>query len=252
MASPGVSIVMATYARTALLRESLYSALHQQYDGPIEIVVLNACALQTLSCTEPVRIINAPEMADSPLGAVRDRVIRAASYPLTCLWDDDDIYLSDHIASLVAKLRDGEPAARLTTMATFDGVTFKSRSASTNACHTTMFRSSAYGTWPAAYDTNVDSGQDAEFWMRVHRSGWFVGRHHHEKDGHITAIIRTDAQRVRASQAEIGNLTPQQIRELWKARVINGEEPAGNVVITPAWSRNWQFDIDQIQKVSRD
>lgn len=245
--NPGVSILIATYARTHLLRESIYSALHQLYAGPLEVIVLNACPLQTLVCPG-VRVINAPEMADTPLGAVRDRLIKSATQPLCCLWDDDDLYLPNHVASVVAKLRDGEPAARMTSMATWDGAQFRSRGGSTNAAHTVVFRRAAYGVWPVAFDPQADADcADMQFWARAHKSGWFQGRHHHGQDGVITTILRMESDRVRASQTEIGCLKPETLRALWRARVQNGEEPAGSVTITPAWSRDWTAAVDHLQ-----
>lgn len=245
--SPGVSILIATYARTHLLRESIFSALRQQYDGPLEVVVLNTCPLQTITCPG-VRVINVPEWSDMPLGAVRDRLIQSATHPLCCLWDDDDIYLPHHVATLVAKLRATEPAARLTSMATWNGSTFTARGGSTNAGHTILFRRAAYGVWPVAYDLHADAGcADMEFWARTMRSGWFVGRHHHGQDGVITTILRMESDRVRASQTEIGCLKPETLRALWRARVQNGEEPAGAVTITPAWSRDWVGSVAHLQ-----
>lgn len=245
---PAVSILMATYARTLLLREAIFSALHQQYDGALEIVVLNACPSQTLTCPG-VRVINDPTLANSAIGAVRDKLIRSASHPLVCMWDDDDIYLPHHVASVVAKLKDNEPAARMTSMAVFDGTTFTARGGSTNAAHTAVFRRAAYGVWPIVFDDLADSNRaDNEFWARAMRGGWFVGRHHHGQDGIITSVIRLESDRVRASQAEIGRMPSETIRALWRARVLNGEEPAGAVTITPAWSRNWTTDVAFLQR----
>jgi hypothetical protein len=162
------------------------------------------------------------------------------------MWDDDDVYLASHVSSLVAKLRDGEPAARLQGMLTWDGVKMGERGGSTNAAHTALFRRAAYGTWPIAFDRNADSGcADNEFWQRAMNGGWFVGRHHHEPDGILSCILRMDPGRDRASDSERGLCTSQHVRDLWCARVYNGEEPKGAVEIVPAWSRNWQIVADE-------
>ncbi len=243
MKLPAVSILIPTYARTSLLEESLFSALHQTYAGVVEVLVLNACPRQTLSC-DGVSIINAPGFSDAPLGLVRDTLIRKASHPLCLMWDDDDIYLPDHVVSLVEKLRDSEPAARLRRMLVWNGETLRERGGSTNAGHTVIFRRAAYGE-AVTYDVTADAGSaDNEFWQRAVKRGWFTGRHHHELDGVYTTLLRMDPGRVRASETEVGSLSPAHLRAGWCGRIDAGLEPSGAVTLTPRWSRDWSALAD--------
>lgn len=245
MSKPSVSILIPTYARTALLAESLYSALSQNYDGDIEIIVVNACPLQTLSC-DGVQIFNAPHLANAPLGEIRDTLLRMASGDVCCLWDDDDIYLPDHVGALVAKLREGEPATRCRRMLTWNGTNFRERGGSTNAGHTALFRRTAYGVWPISFELSADTGRaDQEFWTRANSGGWFSGRHHHETDGIYTVVVRMETDRLRGSLVETGSVTAGHLREMWDARIVNGEEPRGNVALVPSWSRNWTVAVTE-------
>lgn len=242
MTLPTVSILISTYARTAMLTESIYSALNQNYAGRINVTVINACAEQTLRC-DGVNVLNVPQFTNGPVGVVRDLLVRSTTDPLCMIWDDDDIYMPDHVAQLVAKLRDGEPAARLREMLVWNGEHIYQRGGCSNAPHTTIFRREAYGKWPYMFELTADIGvADLEFWLRVSRNGWYTGRHHHERDGLLTCLLRDDRARStepRASDVEQGHISPDHLRALAIARITNNEEPRGLITITPSWSRDW-------------
>jgi hypothetical protein len=199
--------------------------------------------MQRLSCPG-VRVINLVEHDEATLGFIRDSLVRAARHPLIMMWDDDDIYLPGHVSALVAKLRDGEPAMRLRRMLVWKDNTLSERGGSTNAGHVAIFRRSAYGG-RVVYDVALDAGRDAQFWMNAARNGWYVGRHHHEPDGIYTTIVRMESDRRRASEVEIGITKASDLRRMWRDRIHQGVEPAGDVAINPQWSRNWSALVDE-------
>ncbi len=100
---PAVSCICPTYARPELLEEALYSFLQQEYRGPKELIVLNDYAEQTLIFDHPeVRVINLPSRFRT-VGEKRNAAVALASHDLLFVWDDDDIYLPDHLRFSLAQ-----------------------------------------------------------------------------------------------------------------------------------------------------
>lgn len=228
--SPPVSILVPTYARTQMLGEIVES--YMQRGEPAELVILNDCPLQTLTCAAPgVRVYNHAPLAT--FGEKRHRLTQLASYDLLCVWDDDDIYLPQFLSDLLPKLRDDEPAARLRHMWKWDGNALSPMSAGTQ--HASVFRRKAYNLnpWPSL---PADSA-DLVFWRAAAMAGWFRGRHHHEADGHLDCIYRTEPHPQMEGSGIL--LSEAAYKAAADARIHSGEEPAGTVEIVPRWSRDW-------------
>jgi hypothetical protein len=234
--SPTVSILMPTYARTALVAEQVESFRRRVYQGNAELVILNDCPLQTLTCDVPgVRVLNTSPF--DHFGLKRHALTKYANGQLWCIQDDDDVMLPRFLSSLVPKLRDGEPAARLSHLWRWDGVQLISGPSGLQ--HSTIFRREAY-IEPVVWRDLPSTEADTAFWLEALRHGWFTGDHHSMQDGHREVIYRADIDRL---HLEVGNnrqLTEQEYRALMDARIQRGEEPTGVVDIEPCWSRDWQ------------
>lgn len=101
---PSVSCLCLAFGRTALLEESIECFHRQDYAGPMELIVLNDCARQTLVYEHPaVRVINMPERYTS-LGEKRNAIAKLARHSLLCTWSDDDIHLPNRVSRLVRGL----------------------------------------------------------------------------------------------------------------------------------------------------
>lgn len=234
--NPRVSILMPTYARTVMLAEQVESFRRRVYQGEAELIVLNDCAQQTLTCDVPgVRIINTSTF--DRFGMKRHALTHFATGDLWCVQDDDDIMLPRFLSSVVPRLREGEPAARLVNLWRWDGVQLLSGPSGLQ--HSTVFRRSAY-IEPVVWRDLPSTEADTVFWLEALRHGWFTGDHHHVADGHREVIYRADSDRL---HLEVGNnrqLSEQEYRALMDARIARGEEPSGVVDIEPNWSRDWQ------------
>ncbi len=239
---PAVSIICPTYCRTNLLRELVQSFARQDYQGPLELLLVNDCPDQTLVCSVPgVRVWNAEPFAD--FGTKKNQAVRATSAPLLMVWDDDDLYLPGMVSALVAKLAAEEAidhrehaCAKTRSMFQWKGGDGLCR-VSANYQHTALFRRSAFdasGGWLA-----LEAGRaDREFWARI-SPRWFSGRWFHEPDGIWAAIHRADPGRPHMEGSDPPPLTERQFQELARARMRGGQEPTGHVIIEPAWSRDW-------------
>lgn len=99
MGSSGISIIIPTYNRAALLPRAVASALREA--GPCDevIVVDDGSADATSAALAPfrerVRVIVAPHAG---AGATRNRGIAAAGKPLVAFLDSDDEWLPGHLA----------------------------------------------------------------------------------------------------------------------------------------------------------
>ena len=103
---PKVSCICITYGRTNVLDESVYSFLIQDYPGEKELIILNdyeGLHIALEHKIENVKVINADNRYAS-LGEKRNACIKETTGDLICIWDDDDIFLSNRITSIVKKI----------------------------------------------------------------------------------------------------------------------------------------------------
>ncbi len=250
---PGVSILVPTFGRTQLLGEVVQSFLAQTYQGPMELVIVNDCPLQTLVSNvheesgRLVRVVNFPNAFH--FGTKRHLLTDLAGYELMCWWDDDDVYLPGFLAALMGKLRPGEPCARLRHMLSWNGDRLKRVSSAVQ--HAAVIRREAYRSLGGFCDLPAGEA-DQEFWTRAQLAGWYCGRHHHEADGHLLNIHRAEPDRIHME----GSIAPRISAAQWQAaqlsRIRLGLEPAGVVIINPQWSRPWQGMADAFAAAHAD
>jgi glycosyltransferase involved in cell wall biosynthesis len=100
--TPAISCICPTYGRTGLLEEAIHCFLLQEYPGPKELIILNDYAEQTLVFDHPeVRVINLPKRFRT-VGEKRNAAVALASHDLLFVWDDDDLYLPQHLRFSIA------------------------------------------------------------------------------------------------------------------------------------------------------
>lgn len=98
------TIAIPTYARTALVKEAIWSCLRQSVD--VEVVVLNDCPEQVLICKEDrVRCINLPKKYPT-LGEKRNALLDYIKTSYVCWLDDDDVLLPWYVEELEALIKD--------------------------------------------------------------------------------------------------------------------------------------------------
>lgn len=110
-ALPLVSCLCLTYRRPErdqyLLEEAIESFLRQTYPNK-ELIVLNDCPGQVLSCDAPgIRIYNVPNRCNSA-GEKRNLAVALARGDLLVPWDDDDISLPWRLELSVERLGDAD------------------------------------------------------------------------------------------------------------------------------------------------
>jgi glycosyltransferase involved in cell wall biosynthesis len=103
-----VSCICPTYNRAPnymhLLQEVVYWFMRQEYDKR-ELIILNDCPGQTLSCrVTGVRVINV-DCKIATLGEKFNRLIEEAEGKIILPWEDDDISLPHRIPQSVGKLQ---------------------------------------------------------------------------------------------------------------------------------------------------
>lgn len=110
-ALPLVSCLCLTYRRPQrdqhLLEEAIESFLRQTYPNK-ELIVLNDCPGQILSCDAPgVRVYNAPNRSNS-VGEKRNLAVALAKGDVLVPWDDDDISLPWRLELSLARLGEAD------------------------------------------------------------------------------------------------------------------------------------------------
>lgn len=111
--APGVSVVVPTRARPAMLERAVESALAQDHPGVVEVVVVHDGedpGQHEARDTGDRRVV--PLRNDRARGAAgaRNCGLLAATQPLVALCDDDDVWLPGKLSAQLAALR-AEPAA---------------------------------------------------------------------------------------------------------------------------------------------
>lgn len=98
--TPTVSCICVTYNRTEYLDQLLYYFLSQDYENK-ELVIINDYKYIKYEYDDPrVKIINFDDRFDS-LGEKRNYYLDICESDYISFWDDDDIFFSDFISTLV-------------------------------------------------------------------------------------------------------------------------------------------------------
>jgi len=113
---PSVSVQMVTYERPALLLEALQQVAAQDYPGSVEAVVVDDSAESLESKLKEARLeglelpdINYVYLPDRvTIGAKRNLAARSTQADVLAIWDDDDLFTKDRLASQVRHLQGQE------------------------------------------------------------------------------------------------------------------------------------------------
>lgn len=101
MSLPSITVAIPTYARVKWLEQAVFSALAQEYDGKLRVLVFNDCPRQQLTIDDPrVRIENVPQ-SFTTLGGKRNAMLDAVDTEWVALLDDDDFLLPWHCQTRV-------------------------------------------------------------------------------------------------------------------------------------------------------
>jgi glycosyltransferase involved in cell wall biosynthesis len=124
VASPAVSVVIPTRNRPELMRGAVRAALTQEYDGPIEVVVVYdqspvdeglAADLSDVLCGAD-RVLRVEQNArPAGLAGARNHGIDAAAGELVAFCDDDDYWLPGKLAAQVRVLEQFPDTSIVTT-----------------------------------------------------------------------------------------------------------------------------------------
>lgn len=114
--SPSISVVIPAHQRPVELRRAIEAARSQDYDGPIDVVVVYDRAEPDLTLTaageRPVRVLT--NSRTPGLAGARNTGILDSTGELVAFCDDDDVWLPEKITKQVAAL-ERHPGAPLVT-----------------------------------------------------------------------------------------------------------------------------------------
>jgi glycosyltransferase involved in cell wall biosynthesis len=103
-----VGVVLATHNRPQLMRRALASILEQQYDGPIEVVLVfdRSAPDESLGSEHPGRQVRVLTNTRTPgLAGARNSGILALQTTLVGFCDDDDVWLPGKLSAQVDRMR---------------------------------------------------------------------------------------------------------------------------------------------------
>ncbi len=236
----GISILIATYARSGLVVEAIESFARQTWTDDKELVILNDCQEQQLSCNVPgVRIINHPSVIEH-YHAKRNKLLEEARFPWLALWDDDDVYMPEFLVSVYQKLQAGDKATRTSRIMRARGAPGKELTSilhgdqyHTAIINTDEFR--AVGGFPATETT------DSDMVKQLVRYRFFHGRHHHIPDTiRPQMVYRVSDERTQMEGNGNGSrINGKEFRRRQNEQVRGGFEPSGAVELIPSWSCDW-------------
>ena len=246
LTKPLISCKCITYGRVHFLEEALYSFIHQEYDGPKELVIVNDYPLQKLKFDHPdVRIYNLDQTFNT-IGEKENYATELCNGEIICQWDDDDIALPNHLNNVAKHFTDDVDILHWQTGVFFDFNLIKDIAWIGNSG--IVFRKSA---WKDVGGHPIENaGYDMKFVEKMHRrkhrlfctlpkheASWFYmwgGRGYHmsglgdDKPGKPNVIQRHSAH-----------------VELER---INGKIPTGEVVLNPHWNVDYKQMLSNFVK----
>lgn len=93
-----ITAVCCTFARTDHLVEALACFLKQDYPNK-KLVIFNSCVEQQLLFEHPDVIVHNATERPKTMGETRNQAIELAPEGLLVVWDDDDLYASNHLSN---------------------------------------------------------------------------------------------------------------------------------------------------------
>lgn len=225
---PYVSLLIATYARISWLEEALFCALHQDYGGRLEILIVNDCPRQELICKHPsVRVVNAARFPT--LGAKRNAMVKAAAGEYVAWLDDDDLALPWYVERLAGGLSPGAKAVVSRRCFHLRGETWVS-----SAVAIEVLCERAHALVVGGYPQDRDSGEDQIFRNRVETAGGVVTILD-EPGGYVYRW----AQGVYHISGSGADLDGEAFRQDADWRMDNGSEPSGTVELKAGLRRDY-------------
>jgi hypothetical protein len=242
---PAITILIPTYARTGLLAEALESALRQDYQGVVEILVLNDCPWQQLLVDQlgrvgRIRVVNAPQRYPS-LGAKRQAMLELAQTELITWLDDDDLIMPWYLSHLAAAATDQVDAVipdcwfRLVQ-------DYWSWEPMPGGMPMLARREAAL---QVGFDRALSTGED-----NAHRKGLFA-RHAHSRSaavllGNATPAYcyRTPGTHMHISRSYVPgdptrSVSPKAFWDEAAARMRAGTEPTNLITVRPHWKEDY-------------
>jgi hypothetical protein len=235
---PPVCILCPTYGRAGQLAELVECFRRQTYTGQLRLVILNDRHNQEFHTAVPgVVIVNAAHRFET-LGLKFAALLGHAWEPFVQWWDDDDIFLPDHVTQSIDKMRDDEPGGRLlyeyqeradgsleVRHAGMRGMTLR-----TDALRAVGMPLTDRDQWNVLIPTMV-------------RRGWFSGAHHSAITCAPTIIARLHHDTMRATGRTADELTVSVDR-----RQGLGLEPSGRIDLVPAWRDDYVARVRNLFK----
>lgn len=242
MSLPFFTCITVTYGRTARLNECIACFLAQDYEGPKEMMVLNTCPQQVLKGEFPGVIVN--NLAERPksLGDARNTAIWFANGTHMVTWDDDDIYLPNHLSTYARVFGDNDWVWLDKHLFSSE---FQVRSIVQGSVNVVAFTKAAWDK--AGRYASMDCGEDRQFISRLTTQckgekipiapkdisfiiGWGNGVYHLSGQGDDKPGQTSGFDRV-ASDLE--------------GRLNAGREPRGEVHLAPSFSKDWPAEVAQ-------
>lgn len=230
----GVSCICPTFGRTNLLPEAVESFLRQDYEGDMELVIVNDLPQQTIKCdAKNVRVINVRDRFPS-LGQKRSFSYKQARMPLILTWGDDDIHLPHRVQRAVKGLSCGKMALEGWHFCLYDKELRYNKFSTTGAHIVDANFASSVG-----YFSCLNTGEDADFNKRAEKligpllsiaqPPAFIYRWYGTDRPHISAFHSNDGKR------DAYKIVGDSIFSL----IESGKEPSGEVEIIPHWKQDY-------------
>lgn len=231
MTNPSVTILVPTYGRTSFLGESVECFRRQDYDGDMQMWIVNDRRDQHLICDVPgVQVTNLSKRI-APLGRKRRYMVDRVATDLVCFWDDDDIYLPMRIRQGVERMDpqymasceyrtwvdDGEPLLQLFPFWTPWG--------------NVMLQPKIFKQIEWNYTLERQERHMLQQLIATRKLRAEDGQH-----GFPSFIYRRHSNNI-SSWKKIAD--PGTIKDRIDAKIESGEEPSGEVVIEPRWDRDY-------------
>lgn len=244
-----ISFKTTTYGRVNFLEEALFSFLQQDYEGEMEMVIVNDCPFQNLYFNHPlVRVINLKETFPV-IGEKENFAINQCKHDCIVTADDDDLTMP-WAAKTINEYFPGHDLLHWNTGILMHGYEIKAIQAIGNSgiVYSKNFVNKMLGGYPKQHE-----GADMELVLGIQRAGGKVARVVMPKDRacfvynwgngsfHLSGLGAYKEGRddiVKRHSAHI-----EALRE-------RGEIPEGDIELKPHWNRDYIKMLNDFVKVN--
>ena len=232
-----ISVTCPTYGRISPLEEAIESFLKQDFNGEMEMVILNDRSSVKLEFNHPkIKIIN-EDIRYKTIGDKRNSLISKCEGEIIVPLDDDDILLPGYVSMCVRLLESGKGGHDWVFPQKALGFSREIKDGSPKIANGLIMNTVAFrkSVWERVKFPSLDFDENGEFWRIIKISG-FKGILSNRDKTRETYLVGWGLTESNPYHAQIfGKVSPEKVGEL----IDDTVKISGNFRLNPHWDLDY-------------